>query len=227
MTTLKPCPYCDGSGERMVRKRHKLTNKIIPAVSLCVCSQSRFISSQYPMLDYLSDEYKPIEEVEKSIQLDVDNLSRSPNYLINGTKRCFHLHVKSILMKYRFSEPKARVWFSSSIDIIHTFHVPQSDGHAPHLSSTDTYDLLIVAFGAIEENKALKYGMAQVMANRKNRKPVWIYLPTPTLGGCLRECSPELEEIVSDYKKISVVCGSADQGTEQTRAQKTAEGFTR
>lgn len=226
MKTLNPCPYCDGSGERMVRKQHKLTGRIIPATSLCVCSQSRFISKQYPMLDYLIDMYKPVEEVEENLKFNVDNLSKSPNYLIHGTKRCFHLHVKSMLMKYRFSS-KARIWFSSSIDIIHTFHVPQSDGLAPHLSSTDIYDLLIVAFGAIEENKALKNGMAQVMANRLYRKPVWIYVPTPTLGGCPRECSPELEEIVSDYKTISLTCGTGDFGPEHTQAQKTAEGFTR
>ena len=222
---LNPCPYCDGTGQTMVRQKHRLTNRIIPAINLCICTQSKFISTQYGMLDYLKNDYNPIEEVEKYLSFNPADLPNSPNYIIHGTLRCFHLHAKSMLIKYRFSDPKASLWFSNSIAIIHNFHVPQSDGESPHLSSMDTYDLVMVEFGVIEENKALKYGMAQIMANRKDRKPVWIYCPTLTLGGCSREYSSELEEITKSYKVVTLSCGDADSGSSISQAQNTAASF--
>jgi hypothetical protein len=179
-------------------------------------------------LDYLRDYYLPIEDVEKVLHYVPENLSESPNYIIKGSLKCFHLHVKSMLMKYRFFSPPSSLWFSSSIGIIHDFHVPQTDGEAPHLSSTDTFDLLIVSFGTIEENRALKSGMAQVIATRKERRPIWIYLPTPTLGGCPRESSPELEELIKDFTEVNLTCGAGvDSTAVRTQAQNLADNFAR
>lgn len=221
--SLNPCPYCQGTGDKKIVKVHQQSGRRLLATELCLCKQSQIISSQYPVLEYLMNSYLPIEEVEKVITFNPDDPINSPNYLLTGPYRAFHSHMKSILMKYRFLGTPISMCMATSIGIIQKFHVPQKDELAPHLSSTETFDLLIITFGMQEDNRALKSGMAQVIYNRRSRKPTWIYNPNPSLSLC-KEYSEELDNLLKGYKIVTLACDDEIPNTDSA-SQREAENF--
>lgn len=203
MQNSMKCEKCGGTGKILSTVRHEQTKKLITITRPCVCFISKVVSNEYPLLRALGEQY--IEKTDPQIQFK--EIGKAPNLLIHGDFDSMLYQIKALIMQNRFLFPKPRILFSRSMDIIHDYHVPQSDGTAQHISSLSIFDLIVLVFGASERNTALAPCMAQVVSNRKEeKKPLWIYLPTsrPTLASCDQEYSQELERIVSEYKVITI-----------------------
>jgi hypothetical protein len=128
-------------------------------------------------------------------------------------------------MRYRFQDPMPAMYACKAIDLLINFYVAQSDGIATSLNDTERFDLLVFTLGTQQKNDQLKTVVAEVVKNRLNaRKPTWIFLPTPTLDGCVQEKSPELEELLKLYKTVTIAGNG--QGPILTQAKKSAANFS-
>lgn len=212
---MSKCPLCDGSGERLLIVTDPVRGTRRLASQYCWCRVSSYVSDQYRLLDFLGDEYLQSDKVDKDLLFLPDKLPKSPNLIVKKTDmNSFLLNVKSVIMKYRFfHEPPCSIFFSQAIDVLHNFYVKQDDGTAPHLSSTDKYDLMIITLDTQEKNAQLNTVIAQVVQMRKNRRPTWLYQPTPTLEGCKQEYSEELEQMVKAHYK-PVILDTVDKEIE-------------
>jgi hypothetical protein len=106
-----------------------------------------------------------------------------------------------------FRNPRPRILYSRSIDIVQNFHIPKlGEESAPHLSAILDYDLAIIRFGYSEKNIAVSPCVLQVVLIRTEEgKPTWIYLPSKTsIEECTQEKSPMLEGLLKDWKKVDL-----------------------
>lgn len=221
------CKLCKGVGEKISYRKHLGSGRMIPVSEYCICKKSEYISDNYRLLSPLGREYLPYDQVNKDLIFDPQNLRKSPNYLITGNESDFLLHVKSILMIHKFADQTLSFYCCRSIDVVQKFYVKQDDGSFPHISSTDKYDLMVFTLGVMEKNEALKSCIAQLVNIRMGHRPTWVYLPRPSLSGCEMEYSPELEEMLKNYKKITLKTSKSEMaGTSKlTSSQKNAANF--
>lgn len=223
------CALCDGSGKKYTVIKDKRTGLSKWGCTLCACKKSEIVSQNYPYLGYLDRKYLPEEDLHKDIVFNPIDLSSSPNLLIIGSSWDFRLHLKTIIMKYRFLDPAPAIYCCSSIDILQKFYVKQNDGSSPQLSSTDKFDLLAFALDNFEKNEQLKTCIAQVVYMRKNKKPTWILQPHRSLVDCKWEYSLELQELLESYKKIILgeCLDSPVDSSKKSVSENDAANFTR
>ena len=203
---MDKCPICGGSGTRIVVTTHRFTNMAVTKVDPCLCYKSAFVSSSVPLLQWLGGEYIPFEEIDSKLQYKPFHKD-NPSYVIKAPYKTLCLNIKSLIMNYRFMDPAPNIWFGRAITILQQYYVQQNDGSSPHLSATDSFDLMVVNLDTHEKNDQLKTCIAQVAYTRsKDKKPIWLYIPEnkDTLAGCTREYSEELEGIVAEFQKISL-----------------------
>lgn len=232
----KKCPLCDGEGKRIVVVRNSMTNRMKTITEWCLCVKSKYISETYGMLESLKDTYLPLDKIDKKLIFRYDDLSKSPNLLIVNTDRdTFNLHIKSVLIKYRFISNPPFIYYCRSIDLLKKFYVQQEDGLFPSLTDLNRYDLVIFTLDTIEKNAQLSNCVAQVVYNRINiAKPTWIYLPEDTILGNTREYSEELVTYMnpktagSQRKYISITLSGTKIKVKATKteSQNIAEGFS-
>jgi hypothetical protein len=196
----------------------------------CVCLSSKTISLENRLLGHLENVFIHPDKRDPQLVFNYENLAMSPNFIITGVYDNFALQIKSLMMENRFLNPKPRILFSRSIDIVHTFHVPSPDSDAPHLSAMSVYDLVVIVFGTVEKNQALAPCMSQVILSRKDeRKPTWIYLPENrnTLSACEQEKSADLDKILVEpyFKNIEIKSIVDRTGTPQ-KTNINAAGFS-
>jgi hypothetical protein len=209
------CEICNGSRETMKAVIHEQT-KLKTLIRIpCICFASTLVSMENNLIRYLGDVYMHPDKMDSQLVFRSENLMSSPNLVITGEYDNFALQVKALLLKTRFYTPKPRILFARSIDIVQRFHVPQEDEMALHMSSTLLFDLVIVVFDTIEENKALAPCMAQMVLTRKEEgKPTWIYFKPPRvdLNQC-KEISVDLDSMVQDFDLIKL----SQEGDEITK----------
>lgn len=200
MTT---CKLCNGTGERFVIVKDPKTGLKRVKSEYCLCKKSEYVSDQYPLLNFLQGDYLPLEKINQELKFYPGKLNKSPDYLIMSDFVTFCYHIKSIVMKYRFSNHAPYIYVCRAIDILQRFHVPQEDGHTPHISAIDKYDLFIFTCDTFESNQKLDGVIAQVVNNRRNKKPTWIHITRP-FENCKYEYSDELNEMIKSYRRISL-----------------------
>ena len=205
---MSTCPLCDGVGRKISVTKHGQSGQLKETVDWCLCMKSRIVSNSVNnrILSWLGDYYLPEDQLDSQLNFNPVDLKVNPNFLIKGTSYdAFCMHLKGMVMKYRFIDPIPFIYCCRSIEILHDFYVKQNDGSSQHLAETDKFDLLIMTFDTEEKNDQLKTCMAQVVYIRKcSRKPTWIYMNKPTLSACTMEYSPELEKMMDDFKIITL-----------------------
>jgi hypothetical protein len=188
------------------------------------------------MLEPLKETYLPLNKIDKRLIFKPDELSKSPNiYIINTDIDTFYLHIKSILIKYKFIDNPPSIYLCKSINILKRFYVKQEDGSTPSLSDLNKFDLVIFTLDTKEKNDQLKTCVAQVVYNRLCIfKPTWIYLPELTMLENTIEYSEELKSYLNPltgakkaFTSISLTGTGIKVKTTQTINQSRAEGFSR
>lgn len=223
------CELCNGSGSTMITVLHEWTKKRTMASVPCLCLTSETVSRENKLLQHLEGIYVHPDKLDPQLVFNPDNLIKSPNLIITGNFDVFSLHVKAVLMVNRFLNPKPRILFARSIDIIHDFHVAQDDGFSPHLSAVAAFDLVIVNFGTVEKNIALAPCMSQMIVTRKEeKKPTWIFLPPgrPTLSQCVQENSADLEIATKTFRNIEIKGFEKDISPEKRKSNNSAACFS-
>jgi hypothetical protein len=218
---MKVCPYCNGEGKTVIVVPHPFIEKgFKTAIKWCVCMKAKFVSEspENTILSSLEGDIVLHDKINPKLVFVPEDLNHSPNLLIRGDYDTFCNHLRSVIIKYRYTEPSSSIYCCNAIDILQRFYVAQSDKTCPGLSETEKYDLLVMCLGAREKNDQLNTCVAEVTYLRmKKKKPVWIYLPYPTLELCKYEKSPELEETLKDYTPVTIV----DEGVQINRPAKT------
>ena len=232
------CEFCNGTKQQLSVVTHPHTNKPKLGTIPCVCMTSEIVSRENKLIQHLGSCYIHPDKLIPEFSLTFSDLSKIDNFIIqpSGSSEDYYnsflLQVKALLMKHRFEDPKPRILFSRAIDIIHDYHVPQTDGSPVlHLSALSVFDLIIIIFGTTEKNQALGPCMSQVFGNRvDDEKPTWIYLPKgrPTLASCDQEYSVDLERITENFKKIKIeaVEGQGDKLDTHSKSKAAASNFT-
>lgn len=219
------CEYCNGTKEQIVVTTHHYTQKQKVGSIPCVCLASTIVSRENKLLTPLGEYYLHPDKLDPQLLFNPLDLTANPNLLIRGDYNSLLIQIKALFMRHRFDNPKPRLLFSRAIDILHDFHVPQSDGDALHLSAITNYDLVIITFGTNEKNQALASCMSQVAFTRKEeKKPTWIYLPEnrPTLASCDQEYSQDLEKIVSEFTSVIIKSGLSGLFEKQVTVSKSS-----
>lgn len=170
------CPLCGGAGRNVVRTTHRLTGLPKTAIEWCLCSKSRFVSQDVPLLRGLGDLYLTKEEIDPRLLFFKEDLPESPNLLIKTENfDMFALQIKTALMKVRYDPPPALAWAGRSIDVLQRFYVSQPDGSCLTLASTEKFDLMIIALGVSQKNDPLKTVVLDVVQTRLDvHKPTWV-----------------------------------------------------
>lgn len=212
---MSTCPLCNGSQQRLYTVQDPLSGLKKVVVEPCLCWKSKHVSEQYPLLSGLGDNYLPLDKIHEDLIFKPENLLKSPSLKINCSFDTFCYQIKSVIMKYRFSQTNPRIYLCRAIDILQKFHVPQADGETPHLSALDEFDLLIFTCDTYESNVKLDGCIAQVVNNRKNRKPTWMHYAKP-FASCKYEYSEMLEEMLKDYKAVNIEDGGSKKGITKT-----------
>lgn len=239
------CPICNGEGKKIHIVKHKQSKAPIACVEWCLCKKSRSVSESpsNPMLSFLGDQYLPIEKIDKQLKFDPEKPKESPFLFIYNTEyNDFCLHLKSIIMKYRFSIPNPLMYCCTSIALLQKFYVKQADDTCEHLSGTDKFDLLVVSLGTREKNNQLNTCISQIIYNRIcSAKPLWLYCPLERTGGIggkadlsamlshyEYEYSKDLEDFVwSNFEKIKLRSTGMTPGNKKTKAQDMGANFKR
>jgi len=200
---MPKCKICGGSGERLVVVKDPRTGRKKVTSEYCLCKKSSFVSSSFPLLNSTGNSYLPLDKVDENLKFLPNKLDKSPDLIIQSDFPTFAFHVKSVVMENRFKTNAPHIYICRAIDILQKFHVPQEDGTTPHISSLDKFDLFIFTCDTYESNQKLDGVIAQVVNNRKGRKPTWIHMTRP-FENCKYEYSDELSHLVSDYKRIKL-----------------------
>lgn len=224
------CEYCNGTGETMIPVLHERTKLKRMASVPCVCLASVIVSRENKLIQYLNTTYLHPDKMDPQLLFKPYDLINSPNFIITGNYDTFVLQIKSLLMKNRFINPKPRILFARSIDIVQDYYIAKDDDTWLHLSALSDFDLVIVNFGTVEKNKAIAPCMSHLaQIRREEKKPTWIYLPIlkPTIAQCEQEKSTELEEIIKTYEKITISSQNAViKSNEITKSKNFAAGFS-
>lgn len=211
------CNLCNGSGLKSVLVTHKYTKIQIFKTEVCPCRLSALISQEQPILSFLEDRYLDDKLFDNRLKFNPAKLRENPNYLIRGGYENLCLHVKGLMMRHRFDDPKPLFLFCRSIDILHDYYVQQNDGSSPHLSETDKFALIVISLDTRENNTKLKDCISQVVYTRlKDRKPTWLFIPEGKngLSECQQEYSKELTEYTAGYRSVDL---AMDYGSGQTQ----------
>lgn len=219
------CPLCGGDGKRLVLFKSIHTGREKVKVKICDCRVSSLVSEEYPLLSSLGDNYLPYERMDPQLVFKPADLRTSPNLLIRGDYDTLRYNIKSLIMRYRFEDPKPQFLFTRSISIMHDFFVPQSDGETPHLTYTNRFDLIIVCLGTMEHTEKLRTCLAQVVSMRaQDRRPTWLYLPEDRVGleQCTYEYSDDLKKNASKYQEITLGVMAGKNGIKNTSVNKKA-----
>ncbi len=240
------CPICNGEGKRIKVLRSFHTGLMKPVTEWCLCSKSKFVSNTYELLRPLGDIYLPLEKIDKRMFLDLKDLSKSPNLYITSTSmETFLLHVKSVIIKYRFLNNPPSIYLCQSIEILQKFFVQQEDKSQTRLTDMNKYELVVFTLDTKQKNDHLGTCISQVVYNRYHSdKPTWVYLPESTVLENIREYTDDLKKFLSPvitgdseseisekikskrYKKISI----ADVGMKikeiRSEAQNAASKFS-
>jgi len=222
------CPICNGEGKKIFLIKNMYTNRYKTVTDWCICKKSEFVSKNYTMLVKLGEHYLPLDKVNKGLVFKPKELHDSPNLYIRATDlETFSLHIKSIIMKYRFRSPPPFIYYCKAIDILKRFFVKQLDGSNPSLSDLDRCDLLIFTLGTQEKNDHVGTCLTQVMSNRACiGKPTWIFLPVSTVLENTREFTSDLkEQIESEYKTVLLTDGNIKVTPIKTATQNKADRF--
>jgi len=239
------CPICNGEGKRVHIVTHKLYKIPIDCIEWCLCTKSKSVSESpnNPMLGFLGDQYLPLKEIDQQLKFDPENSKESSFLFIYNTEyNDFCLHLKSLIMKYRFAVPNPSIYCCTSIDLLQKFYVKQDDDTCEHLSGTDKFDLLVVMLGTREKNNQLNTCVSQIIYNRVlSTKPLWLYCPFTRAGGlggkgdlsamlgqCTYEYSKDLEEFVwNDFDRVVLKPTGMKPGKRDTKSQGMAADFKR
>lgn len=243
------CPLCGGSGKKIHVVEHKQTKLLKTSVEWCLCTKSTAVSesSYNPILSFLGNSYLPLDEIDKHLLFDPNNLTnkeKNPNlFIYNTTFRDFCYHLKSIIIKYKFNDPNPLIYCCRAIDILHKFYVAQEDGSCQHLSGVNKFDLLVFTLDTKEKNDQLNTCVAQVVYSRICcAKPTWLYIPYEMQGRkkiksdtdldsllcqCKYEKSKDLEEYIRvHYKKIVLKPTKLEPPPKDTETRAMATNFT-
>jgi DNA replication protein DnaC len=196
------CPLCGGTGKKIVKAIHGLTDMPKTAVQWCLCTKSRMVSESPDcrLLAYLGGAYP--EKINKEFSLDIDDLDKNQSLLVTGHFDTFRMNVKGVVMNYRFHTYQPRIYCCYAIDLLRNFYVKQEEFS---MADVEEFSLLVFALGTKEKNQQLNTVINQVVYSRlKCRKPTWVYMPTQQLSECIQEYSQELEEHFKQYKKIRI-----------------------
>lgn len=225
------CPICNGAGEQTVIVEHALSKRPKVCTRWCLCKKSSFVSeSPYnKILAWLGEEYLPLEKIDPQLEFFPYVLPSCPNYYITNTSfKDFCLHIKSIIMKYRFINHAPYIYCCKSIDLLQNFWVRQNDGTSPSLTDVNKFDLLVVTFDTKEKNDQLKTCVSEVVYNRLCvRKPTWIYVPGSGLTMTAYEYSEEMVEYLERFKKVTLNAIDHNPVPIMTKSKKKASTFGR
>ena len=202
---IVPHPFIEGQLKSVIR--------------WCVCMKAKFVSESpdNTILSNFEADVVPFNKINPQLIFHPEDLSQSPNLLIQGDYNTFCNHLRSIIIRYRYADPSSFIYCCNSIDILQRFYVQQSDGSSPGLSEAEKFDLLVICFGALQKNDQLKTCMAEVVySRRKKRKPVWIFQPFQSMEQCTYEKSPELDEQLREFVSVTV----ADENVKVSRVTK-------
>ena len=193
------CPLCKGEGKRIIVVRNVQTKRMKTITEWCLCVKSEYISKSYEILEPFGKIYLPLEKIDQRLILNYKELSASLNFYITNTSMdTFLLHVKSVIIKYRFINNPPSIYLCRAINILKKFFVKQEDGSSPQLSNLNRYDLLIFTLDTKEKNDQIGTCVSQVVYNRYcASKPTWIYLPEFDSLETTREYSEELKSFVN------------------------------
>lgn len=227
------CSICKGEGKRIVFIKERMKT----ITEWCICFKSKYISQMYSMLEPLRGNYLPFDKIDSKLVFKPNELSKSPNiFIVDTDLTTFLLNIKSVIIKYRFTNNPSSIYLCKSIEILKKFYVQQNDGTSPSLSDLDKYDLVIFTLDTKEKNDQLKTCVTQVVYNRLCiTKPTWVYLPKSTPLETTREYTEELKSFLDpipgkEVKKFFIKKSLA--GTEvkvkatRTMNQSRAEGFS-
>lgn len=228
------CNICDGSGKKIVVTKHKYSGSPKTSIEWCICMKSKFVSdSKYcKPVGWLGDSYLPLDKIDPRLKIYPHNLSESPNIFITSTDfRDFCFHVKSIIIKYRFSDPTPMIGCCSAISVLQDYYVRQNDGTSPHLSEINKFDLFIITMDTREKNDPLKTCIAQVVYNRICMcKPTWLYIPGKAFTSETHwEYSDDLNALIREsFNKVSELSKTQiKEKTVITQSKKSASNFGR
>lgn len=232
---MNKCPLCNGKGKRIVAVPHKLSGSLKTSIEWCVCMKSRFVSDSpnCKILQYLGDDYLPLDKIDERLIFFPNHLYKSPNLFIYDTNFVdFCFHIKSVIIKYRFTEPVPLIYCSSAIGILHDFYVKQNDGSSPHLSQTNDFDLLIITMDTKEKNEPLKTCIAQVVYSRLcTLKPTWLYITDKVFNERYWEYSDDLNSYIEDKNKFTKIGKLAEINIKEkpmiTKSKQSASNFGR
>lgn len=232
LNNMSVCPLCNGAGEKDFVETHPYTKLKRVVTQWCLCKKSEQVSAENPMLGWLSKNYLPLEDVDEQLLFLPKDL-KSPNLLILNTDyQSFCLHMKSVLIKYRFID-EVSVKLCKAFNLLKDYYVEQPDGSKPSLHDLNNFDLLIFSLDTKQKNDQLNTCVSEVVHNRLCAcKPTWIYLPKGVPFDNTRESSDELKAMirpnsdsVDGFKKIELKEQVFNGETVKTNVQRKAEGF--
>jgi len=230
---MSVCPLCNGVGEKDFVEVHPFTKLKRVVTQWCLCKKSEHVSAENPMLSWLHKIYLPLESVDQNLLFIPESL-KSPNLLIQDTTfQSFCLHIKSVLIKYRFVD-EISVKLCKAFNLLKDYYVEQPDGSKPSLHDLNNFDLLIFTLDTKQKNDQLNTCVSEVVYNRISIcKPTWIYLPKGVPLDNTRETSDELKTILKPdskekddkFWKIKLAESAFNGETVKTNVQRKAEGF--
>ena len=233
---MAECQICDGSGRKFVKVIDPITKRKKMNVDWCLCKKSECISSEYLLLKMLGGVYLPLENVDKKLIFLPNDLSKSPNLLIQGTDfQSFCLHIKSVIIKYYFLDPAPLVCFCRAFDILKNYYVEQNDRSNPQIADLNKYHLLIFTLDTKQKNDQLSTCIHEIVHLRMCAcLPTWIYLPKGVPLNNTWETSDELKAILKPdsvekndkYKKIKLIETVQDIKPAINQVKRNAERFS-
>ena len=210
----------------IIETEHPYTKRSKTVTEWCICKKSEYVSEIYELLRGLRGIYLPLEKINDSLFLN----SKSLNLLIVTDFITFCLHIKSVIIKYRFRERPPLIYCCKGFNILRKFGVQQDDGSKPSLSDLNKYDLVVFTLDTKEKNAQLSTCINQVVYNRHNiRKPTWVYLPKEVSLENTQEYTPELKKTFVQYYKFLVIPSegkNSEVDSVQTESQNSSSNFS-
>jgi len=233
LNKMAKCPLCNGEGRKIIVEINPYTKLKMTSEEWCLCKKASYVSERNQMLQWLGDQYLPLESIDPNLVFLPKDLRSSPNLLIQNTYfQTLCIHVKSIIMKYR--SPSTSILFCKGFSILKDYYVEQSDGSNPSLLDLNKFDLLIMTLDTLQKNEKLHACISEVVHNRlSNLKPTWIWLPKGTPLDNTIETSDELKAMLKpdstekndNYKKIEIKGKTLKSGAGPSKVSRKAEGF--
>jgi hypothetical protein len=185
-TEIKTCPYCGGSGKRILQQKELIVNgrPLSNEVAIpCICSLNKYVSSKYDRLSGVGDvSGKDAIQVAKKLPF-TDAVVHGPEELFLYVVKCF------IVIHFPFNR---RFAVLTGADIAEKYAMAQPNGVIPTVDLLTTHDLMAILCVARVNNRAIGPGTQEVLANRfRSRKPTWVYAPGSTALLESKEFAPD------------------------------------